>query len=178
MITHIDYKFDDDKLLEEVKNLKFKRVFAKATEYSPAEDGLVYLDTGSIVRLDEDQSHFEKTEDLSEGYFYDLAKELCHVFEVKQWRAKVLRYSPGDKIFSHIDSISQSPCAINHLFGGESPIIINGTQKIKYKTAIIDIGNVFHKVKNEDNNIRYTFKVIPMDKTYDELKKLAANINL
>ena len=178
MITHIQYKFDDEKLLEEAKKLEFQRVNVKVSDYEPAEDGYAYLPTGSVVILDEDISYFEKTLDLKEGYHYEVAQELCDFFGIKKWRVKILRYSPGDKIFSHLDNADLNPCAINHLFGGLAPIIFNQKEHVHYKTAIIDISKVFHKVVNTSNEVRYTFKIIPMDKSYEELREIATSLKI
>mgnify|MGYP001160989657 CR=1 FL=1 len=178
MITHINYKFDNKKLLEEVANLKFKRVCVDAKEYTPDSDGLVYLKTGSIVILDEDISYFEKTKDLTEGYHYDVAAEVTDFFGVKDWRVKVLRWSPGDKIFTHRDNPVLNPVCINHLFHGVSPIIFYPNKSYDYRTAILDIGGKFHKVVNTSNEIRYTLKIICMDKSYEELSNIAADLKV
>jgi len=177
-ITHINLDFDDDKLLEEAQKLTFKRVAVKASDFKPDSDGLVHMPTGSISILDEDISYFEKTLDLTEGYCYDTAKEVCDVFGIKEWRVKILRYSPGDRIFSHLDNKVLNPCAINHLFGGLAPIILNQTEVVNYKTAIIDISNTFHKVVNTSKEVRYTLKIIPMDKNYEELKSIAKSFGI
>lgn len=179
-ITHInlDPWFDDEKLLEEAEKLTFNRVSVKADDYKPDSNGLVYMSTGSITIIDEDISYFEKTLDLQEGYHYDVAQEICDIFGIKEWRVKILRYSPGDKIFSHLDNAKLNPCAINHLFGGLAPIIFNQKDSVDYKTAIIDISRTFHKVVNTSDEIRYTLKIIPMDKTYEELKEIARRLGI
>lgn len=178
MITHIDYKFDDKKLLEEAEKLEFQRICVKATDYTPAEDGYVYLPTGSTVILDDDVSYFEKTAWLEEGYHYDVSKELCDFMGIKKWRLKLLRYSPGDAIFTHKDNPKISPVAINHLFGGSAPIIFNQTEVVNYKTAIIDISGVFHRVVNTSDSVRYTLKIIPLEITYEELSEIATRLKI
>ena len=177
-LTHINYEFDDEKLLAEVEKLSFEKVSVEASEYKPADDGLVYLDTGSIVKLDEDYSHFEKTKNLTEGYFYEVASKLCNLLDIKKYHIKVLRYSPGDKIFSHKDSSTKTPCVINHVFGADSPIIFNQTEKVYYKTALINVSGVFHKVSNTEDTTRYTLKIIPAENTYEQLKQKATSISI
>ena len=46
------------------------------------------------------------------------------------------------------------------------------------KTAIIDISKVFYKVVNTSNEVRYTFKIIPMDKSYEELREIATSLKI
>jgi len=177
-ITHINLEFDDTKLLEESQQLSFKRVSVRACDYEADSSGLVHMSTGSVSILDEEVSYFEKTLDLTHGYCYDVAQQVCDMFGIKEWRVKILRYSPGDRIFSHLDNKKLNPCAINHLFGGSAPIIFNQTEIVEYKTAIIDISNVFHKVVNTSDKVRYTLKIIPMDKSYEELKQIAKSIGV
>ena len=108
---------------------------------------------------------------LSDGYIYDECKRFCDLYNIQNFKVRVMSYTSEDYLDWHVDPDPKTT-RINILLTDPYPTVFKEEGEFRYRLALCDTTRRLHKFDNRGKPYRALVRLQIDDYNYDEMVDL------